>query len=163
MILGLLQKLDIIRQSDTELLLREQPLLEWLAAGVLTVIAINMALLDLSLTAGAAFLIGLYLIVQAQTRLIHFNAASDTLTVSLKGLLRNQQPVQERLANISRAYLQQDEEGATQIILVRVDGEEMGLSVHSRDAKPWKEEITIAINELLHEAHRDDADPDAVI
>lgn len=163
MIFGVLQKLNILNQTNTELVLREQPLLEWLVAGVLFIVAINLALFEFWWTTGAAILMAIYTAARAQTRLIHIDANQNTLVISLNSLLRSQEVAQELLSDISRAYLHKDENGATQIVLVRVDGEEMGLSVYSKDTKPWKEEITIAINTVLHEAHRDDSDPDAII
>lgn len=158
MIDGVLQKLVITKQTRTLLILREQPLLEWVMAGVLFIVAINAGLLfNLWITAVGALIIGIYMVAwQAQTRIITFDANANTLVVALNTPLRQQIVTQEALHDIIRAYLAKDENGATQIILVRANGDEMGLSVYSRDANPWKETITIAINAVLHEAHKDD-------
>lgn len=158
MIFGVLQKLNIIQQTQTKLVLREQPLLEWFGAGGLLLLATNLAFLNFWLTASAAVVLALFVAAQARTRIIRFDAVHNQLTINLNSLFSKQQVMSEVLNEIARAYLHQDDGGSTQIILVRADGKELGLSVYSRDAQPWKETITIAINAVLHEAHRDDND-----
>ena len=55
---------------------------------------------------------------------------------------------------LHRAYLYTGDDDGTQIILVRRDGEEFGISVYSDDPSPWKEPIVVAINGILNEAHK---------
>jgi hypothetical protein len=155
---GVLQRLSIIEQSSQRLVLRELPLMEWLFAGALFLTAINLAFFDLWITAMITVVIALAYSLQTRLRLIVFDVASGTIQVWYQYPLKQKMVNQERLDEISRAYLSQDDTGATQIVLVKTNGLEMGLSVYSQDVKNWKEVVVIAINAILHEAHRDDDD-----
>lgn len=155
---GVLQRLSIIEQSPQRLVLRELPLMEWLFAGALFLTAINLAFFDLWITAMITVVIALAYSLQTRIRLIVFDVASGTMQVWYQYPLKQKMVNQERLDEISRAYLSQDDTGATQIVLVKTNGLEMGLSVYSQDVKDWKEVVVIAINAILHEAHRDDDD-----
>jgi hypothetical protein len=108
-------------------------------------------------------LLGIFFVMQGRIRVIRFDADANTMTVEYVYLYKRIHASTKPLHEISRAYLDKADDDSTQIILVDVTGEEAGLSVYSRDIRPWKEEIVIAINTVLHEAHKDDADPEAVI
>jgi hypothetical protein len=163
MISGILQRLTIIEFTDIRLVLRELPLLEWLLAGILWIAAINFVLFGLWATAVASLLLGGYFVLQAHIRTIIFDADTNLMTVENMTLFNREIVSVKELHEISRAYLEKDDDGNTQIMLVDVVGDEMGLSVYSRDMRPWKEDIVVAINTVLHQAHKDDPDPDAVI
>jgi hypothetical protein len=163
MINGVLQRLRIVEFDDTRLILRELPLLEWAIVGVLFIVAFNLALFQLWITAIATLLIGMVFAAQARMRVVRFDADSNLMTVEYVYLYKRLPVESKFLHEISRAYLEKADDGSTQIILVDVTGEKMGLSVYSQDVRPWKDEIVVAINTVLHEAHRDDADPEAVI
>lgn len=164
MINGVLQRLTITEfRDDVYLVLREQPLLEWLVAVIVAIIALNLAIFDFRITAFAALAISLFFIIQAKIRLIRFDAAANTMTVEYVYLYRREAVSTKALHEISRAYLAKSDDGSTQIILVDVTGEEAGLSVYSRDMTAWKDDIVLAINTVLHEAHKDDPHPEAVI
>jgi hypothetical protein len=163
MISGILQRLTIIEFTDIRLVLRELPFLEWLLAGILWIAAINFVLFGLWATAVAALLLGGYFVLQAHIRTIIFDADTNLMTVENMTLFNREVVSVKELHEISRAYLEKDDDGSTQIMLVDVVGDEMGLSVYSRDMRPWKEDIVVAINTVLHQAHKDDPDPDAVI
>jgi hypothetical protein len=110
-----------------------------------------------------AIAIALLLVLQARLRLIIFTTEPNLMQVLLQSPLRSQIATEISLHEISRAYLKKDDAGGTQIVLVQTDGEEMGLSVYSKDMRDWKEEIVIAINEILHNAHKDDPNRDVMI
>lgn len=163
MINGVLQRLRIVEFTDTLLILRELPLLEWVLAGVLFILALNLAMFQFWVTAIAALILGVVFAAQTRIRLVRFDADSNLMTVDYIYLYKRIQIESKFLHEISRAYLDKADDGSTQIMLVDVTGEKMGLSVYSQDVRPWKDEIVVAINTVLHEAHRDDADPEAVI
>lgn len=156
MIDGILQRLTITEQTQSRLVLRELPLLEILVVGSLMLLAFNFAIFELLVTAIIAILLGVFFAFQAKMRRITFDADANMLIVTLQSLRRDDVVLQYELHKISRAYLSKDERGYSQIILVSVTGDEMGLSVYSRDLVAWKEPIVIAINAILHEAHKDD-------
>jgi len=163
MVFGVLQRLTIIEQSACRLTLRELPLMEWVIVAVLLIIGINLALLNLWITAAASVLVALLIIAQARVRYISFDADEDTLEIYFQSLLQHKQVSAYRLKDITRAYLKKDEREYSQIILLATNGDEMGLSVYSRDVSDWKSEIVLAINTLLHEAHRDEPDGESKV
>lgn len=157
MIIGILQKLSIIDRSDVRLVLRELPLFDWLAAFGLLLLALIMWLANFApISAVISIGMALFLVLFAKTRLIIFTTQPNLMQVILQSPLQSRIAKEISLHQISRAYLKKDEEGGTQVILVQSDGEELGLSVYSKDLRDWKEEIVIAINEILHNAHKDD-------
>lgn len=163
MINSVLQRLRIVEFSDTLLILREHPLLEWVIAVILFIVAFVLILFQFWITAIAALILGIVFAAQAGMRVVRFDADTNLMTVEYVYLYKRV-PVESKFLNeISRAYLEKADDGSTQIILVDVTGEKMGLSVYSQDVRPWKDEIVVAINTVLHEAHRDDPDPEAVI
>ena len=160
MISGVLQRLEIVRRAKGYLTLRELPLLEWLIVASLFIASINMAVFNLTLTAVGMLLVGIVIGLMSRMRYIIFDAQADQMSVVYRNLLR-QRVVQSMLTEeIVRAYLSQNDDGATQIILVTTQGE-MGLSVYSRDLRPWKEEVVIAINEFLYDTRQLQAEREA--
>lgn len=154
MLAGILQKLTIIDTTDERLLLREYPLLDWVVVAALFILAANMAILNIWITAVAGVTLGMFFWLRARTRYILFDVAEDLLLVEHHSILQQETVLRVPLEHISRAYLHKADDGSTQIILVNDVGEEMGLSVYSRDMQPWKEEIVIAVNAILHTAHK---------
>lgn len=163
MLNGILQKLNIIVYTDTRLVLREYPRMEWLAVLGLLIVAANTAIWGFWVTAAVALGIAVLLGTQAEVRTITFDVATDQMTIHLQAPLRNRLVNRIPLHHISRAYLSQAQTDHTQIVLVSVVGDEMGLSVYSRDVRPWKDDIVIAINAILHQAHKDAEEREALI
>jgi hypothetical protein len=157
------QRISIIHMSDSRLVLRELPLLDWLMAlGILLAAAI-MWIFSLTVTAVIALGISLFMVLQARMRLVIFTTEPNLMQVLFQSPLQSRKVMEVSLHQISRAYLHKDDLGGTQIILVQTDGEEMGLSAYSRDVKDWKEEIVIAINAILHNAHKDDPNREGMV
>jgi pheromone shutdown protein TraB len=163
MIQGVLQRLQILEQSEGKLVLRELPLLDWLIAGAVLMFAIAAAVGALWLTALVAFIVAMLFVLMARTRIIVFSAEDNMLRVRYQSLLRSSTVLQMGLHELSRAYLSEDDDSCTQVMLVTVMGDEWGLSVYSRDLRPWKDDIVLAINAVLHQEHKRVPDPDAVI
>ncbi len=160
--LDLFQRLTIIENRPDRLVLQEQPLIDWLVALLLVVIGANIALFfQLWLSFATALVVAIIFVVRARMRIITFDAPSDLLTVEYRSFTERRIVLEKPLHEISRAYLQKEDDGSTQIVLVDVLGGEMGLSAYTQESTPWKEPIVIAINAVLHEAHKDD--PDGVI
>lgn len=153
MIWGVLQRLTIGQQTRQRLVLRELPLLEWVIVGSLFTIGINLSIAGLTLSAVGAMVIGVILINLSRIREIVFDAEADAMVVVYQYLLRQNTVNHIELDEILRASLNQDDNGATQILLITTRGE-MGLSVYSRDLTDWKETVVFAINEFLHNARR---------
>jgi len=131
---------------------------------LIVVVGANVALFfQLWITFTAALIVAAVFAARARTRIITFDASADLLTVQFRALFEQQTVLEKPLREISRAYLRKDDDDSTQIVLVDVLGGEMGLSVHSQEMMPWKEPLVIAINAILHEAHKDDPDGDEVI
>ena len=160
---GILQKLSILQRSDERLVLRELPLLDWLMSLVILLFALIMWIAGSTITMVIAIAIALFLVLQARVRLIIFTTEPNLMQVHLQSPLKRQLVSEVSLHHISRAHLKKDDLGASQIILVQTDGEELGLSVYSKDMNEWKEEIVIAINEILHNAHRDDPNRELMV
>ena len=153
---GILQRLNIIEQTDRRLVLRERPLLDYLVGFALVVGALLVWIAGLRAIPGIALALALYFIVQGRVRLIVFDSDTGKMLIHYQTILKKEVASEINLNEIKRAYLFKGDDMATQIILVRVDAEEMGLSVYSNDINPWKDDIVIAINAILHEAHRDE-------
>lgn len=156
MFLGVLQRLSIIQQTENQLILRELPLLDWGIAILLAMTAMMLTIVQFWISAGVAAGVALFFIIQGRTRPISFDVDSNQMLIRYQTPLSSQIATDMGLHEIQRAYLYKGDDDSTQIVLLRVDGEELGLSVYSKDLHPWKDDIVIAINAILHEAHKDD-------
>lgn len=164
MFLDFFQRLTVIENQPDYLVLQEQPLLDWLIALLLLVLGANIALFfQLWLSFVTAVVVVMIFVARTRTRIITFDAPNDLLTVAYRSFTERQVVLKKPLHEISRAYLRKDADGSTQIILVDVFGDEMGLSAHTQGTTPWKEPLVIAINAVLHEAHKNNPDGDGVI
>jgi hypothetical protein len=154
-LVSIFQKIDIIEKTKQRLLLRELPRLEWIFAGIVLMLGINMAVLGLNLTAAAAIAMGVVVAIGSRVRVIVFDAVAEEMVVVYQYPLRRLVVNSLQLEDIRRAYLRVADDaeagadGATQVVLVTAQGE-MGLSVYSKDQRPWKEALVFAINEFLH-------------
>jgi hypothetical protein len=157
MIFGVLQQLRLIQQSEKHLVLREFPLFEYLIIVALLLGAGNMALFSLWATAIGAIGIALIFALLTRMRDIDFDGEADVMRIVFRYPLRSRIINEMPLEQIERAYLRHDDNDYTQIILVTTQGE-TGLSVYSRDLRPWKETLVIAINAFLHDARQRRAD-----
>lgn len=158
MLQGVIQRLQIIHQTDTKLVLRELPLLDWGIAFLLGITTIIIAIAQFWVSAGVAGGIALFFVLQGRMRLITFDADANIMQIEHHTPLRKHIINELTLESIQRAYLYKGDDDGTQIILVHVDGEELGISVYSNDVNIWKDDIVIAINAILYEAHKDDGD-----
>jgi hypothetical protein len=163
MIQTVLQRLIIIYQTDARLVLREQPIFDWVIVATLTLIAAIMFIAQFWVTGILAIGFAGYLILQTKTRLISFDTDPNLMTVILQNLLSQQITNEVSLHSISRAYLFRGEDGGLQIILTLTDGEELGLTNYFKDAALWQEEVVLAINGILHSAHKDDPNRDLMV
>jgi hypothetical protein len=153
---GVIQRLAIVQQTETRLVLRELPIFDWAIAFALVITALILSIAQFWISALIAVAVGIYFILQGRVRLIIFDVSTAKMTVQFRSPLNKQNISEIFLSEIQRAYLFKGDDAGTQIILVRVDGEEMGMSTYSNDMSPWKEDIVIAITAILHEAHKDD-------
>jgi hypothetical protein len=151
---GVLQRLTIVEASPTHLILREQPLLSWLITALLAVIALSLLIFQLYTTAILALVLAVFFLLDAHSRIITFDAAANTMTIDLVHLYKRQTVNTLDLHRISEAHLHIADDGHTQIILIDGMGDEFGLSVYSRDVRPWKAEIVAAINTLLEKSQQ---------
>lgn len=156
MLHGIIQRLQIIYQTDDKLILRELPLLDWGLAFFLAITTLILVISEFWVSAGVAGGVALFFILQGRTRIITFDADANFMRIDYQTPLQKQVINEIPLQNIQRAYLYKGDDDGTQIILVHTDGEELGISVYSRDVTIWKDDIVIAINAVLHEAHKDD-------
>jgi hypothetical protein len=159
---GVFNRQTIVEQSKAQLVIREQPLAEWLFAAVILLAAANAAIFQFRVTAGAGVIIAAAVVLRARTRYITFDMPSETLTIAFQTPLKRETVNTIELPKVKRAYLKKENSGHTQIILVDVFGQEMGLSVYSRDMMPWKEDVILAVNAFLHEFQQqqeDDEEP----
>lgn len=154
MFASVFQRLWIVRLSDDHFHLRENPVLDWLIAGGLLALGAIVAILQLWLTVAIACVLAVAMLLQARTREIIFDVPNNQLQISYRSAFQKRVVLEMGLSVIARAYLKTADDDGTQIILVNGAGEEMGLSAHSRDVRPWKDEIVIAINAILHAAHQ---------
>lgn len=157
MLHGVIQRLQIIHQTDDKLILRELPLLDWGLAFFLAITTLVLVISEFWVSAGVAGGVALFFILQGRMRLITFDADANFMRIDYQTPLRKQVINEIPLQNIQRAYLYKGEDDGTQIVLVHIDGEELGISIYSRDVTIWKDDIVIAINTILHEAHKDDS------
>lgn len=148
MIWGVFQHLRIITTTPGRLVLRELPLLEWLMAFAVMLLGFNFIIMNMTITAVGAFLVALVIVMSSRSRILIFDAAERELRILFQYPLRQRVVNQIPLAQIDRAYLSKDDNDSTQIILVTQRGD-MGLSVYSRDNRPWKEDVCRAINDFL--------------
>lgn len=160
---SVLEKLTIIEETKTRLVLRELPLLEWLIAGAIFVSAILFALFELWITAIGAVVIGVWFIARANMRLIIFDADTNLMQIRFQSLLSSSTMHEIGLHEVSRALLRKEDTGHSQILLITITGDELGLSAYSQDVNDWKAPIVIAINTILHEAHKDDGEDTGTI
>ncbi|MGJ3238674.1 MAG: hypothetical protein ACFE0Q_08215 [Anaerolineae bacterium] len=160
MIQGVIQRLKIVYETDTRLVLRELPLLDWAAAFMLVLIGLGLSLFDFWVSAVLAAGLAFYFVLQGRVRLIEFDAPTARMIVQYRTPFSQSIASDIDLYTVHRAYLFKGDDGGTQVILVRADGEELGISVYSSDPSPWKEAVVIAINALLHEVHKDDDETD---
>lgn len=156
MIQSVLQRLTIIYQTDARLVLHEQPILDWVIAASLTLTACVMFIAEFWITGLMALGFAAFFFLQAQTRVITFDTDPNLMCVRFQGWLGQRRISELSLHSISRAYLYRGEDGGAQIILTMTDGEEIGLSGYSSDAAAWHEQVVLAINGILHSAHKDD-------
>lgn len=167
MIHGVIQRLRIIRHTPSYLLMREYPLLEWLMVAAVLFGVVNTALLGLYLTAVGALVIGIVIALVSRIRVVEFDAPAGEMRVSWRYVLMQRHANTIPLDRIMRAYLMKNDDDYTQVIIVTTEGE-MGLSVHSKDLHPWKEDIVFAINEVLHtyrlmqQEEKQDSQPDVI-
>lgn len=143
-------------ESDTQLVLQEFPVVDYMAAAALTLLTLTLSIAGTWISAALAGGVALFFALQARVRVITFDLSSDSMLITANTPLSSQVLSSEDLATIQRAYLFKAEDGNSQIVLVRLDGEELGLSVYSQDSemRPWKEPIVIAINKILHAARK---------
>lgn len=153
-----MQKLTITRQSETQLVLRELPLLDYGIAFVVLITGLILLVANFWISAGIAAVIALYFIFQGKMRLICFDTDAGKILIHYQTPLKKETVSDIELSDIQRAYLFKGDDEGTQIILLRGDAEEMGISAYSSDMNPWKEDIVIAINAILHEAHKANSD-----
>ena len=157
---GVFNRQTIIEQTGGRLVLRERPLAEWLFAAVIVLAGFNAAIFQFWVTVIAALLIASFVVLRAKTRYLIFDAPSETLHIVFQTPFRRETVNAIELPKVKRAYLKKDEDGHTQIILVDVFEQEMGLSVYSRDMTPWKEDVILAINAFLHDFQQQQDDDD---
>lgn len=153
-----MQKLTITRQTETHLVLRELPLLDYGIAFVVLITSLILLVANFWISAGIAAVIALYFIFQGKMRLICFDADAGKMLIHYQTPLKKETVSDIQLSDIQRAYLFKGDDEGTQIILLRGDAEEMGISAYSNDMTPWKDDIVIAINAILHEAYKANSD-----
>lgn len=159
---GILQRLSIIEQTDSRLVLRELPLLDWGLAFLLLLITAILWISNLGISAVISLALAFFLVLQSRVRLIIFQTSPNLMQIFLQSPLQSRVVNEISLHQINRAYLHKDDSGS-QIILVQTDGSEMGLSVFSHELRDWKEPIVIAINAILHNAHKDEPNQELII
>lgn len=152
MIQSVLQKITITMQTSTRLILREQPLLEWLLVGMLCMISALLLIAGLRLTSGAAFLIALFFFLRAPTRYIIFDVEEHHFLIQHSFPLYKKTINHKPLAELVRAELYIGEDEGTQIILMDTAENQFGLSGYTQEINAEKEEIVLAINKLLGKA-----------
>ncbi|MEO1290581.1 MAG: hypothetical protein AAFV93_22795 [Chloroflexota bacterium] len=155
MIQGVIQRLSIAEQTASRLVLRELPLLDWGAGFLLVIVALMLSINSFWTSAVLALAIALYFLLAGRVRLIEFDISAGTMQIHYQTPLKRNTVNTIKLETIQRAYLYTGDDDGTQIILVRRDGEELGISVYSDDIASWKEPIVVAVNAILYEAHKD--------
>ncbi|MEM9955664.1 MAG: hypothetical protein AAF846_28950 [Chloroflexota bacterium] len=154
MIQGVVQRLSIAEQTSSRLVLCELPLLDWGAGFLLVIVALMLSINSFWTSAVLALAIALYFLLAGRVRLIEFDISAETMQIHYQTPLKRNTVNTIKLETIQRAYLYTGDDEGTQIILVRRDGEELGISVYSDDIASWKEPIVVAVNAILYEAHK---------
>ena len=154
MIQGVLQRLSIVQQTKTQLVLRELPLLDWAVAIGLVLIALILAQFGIWISVYVAFGLSIYFLVQGRIRIIRFDIENDRMVEFFQTPLRQEGGFSYELDTIQRAYVYKGDDSGTQVVLVMKNGEEVGLSVYSQDTTAWKDDIVFAINAILYEARK---------
>src|SRR5688572_20734979 len=116
MFAGILQKMSIIHMSDSRLVLRELPLLDWLVALVILLAALIMWIATFTVSAVIAIAVALFMVLQAHMRLVVFTTEPNLMQVFFQSPLQSRVINEISLHQISRAYLNKDDSGGTQII-----------------------------------------------
>lgn len=163
MMQSILQRLIIIHQTDARLVLREHPIFDWVLVASATLLTMIMFIAQFWITGILTIIFAGYFLLQAKTRLISFDTDPNLMTVILQNFFGQQVVNEVSLHNISRAYLYRGEDGGSQIILTMSDGEELGLTHYFKDVAIWQEEVVLAINSILHSAHKDDPNRDLMV
>jgi hypothetical protein len=146
---GVLERLFLVRQTDTTLVLREYPLLAWLFGGALIIGTGNLWLLGLHVTAVGALVGGVLIFALARVRVLTFDREANLFTVRLVAPLRRSTPIQRSLSDLQEVSVAEFESGHTQLVITFADGQEMGLSVFSKDIADWKTPLATAIQAML--------------
>lgn len=160
---SILQRLTIVHESDDQLVLREQPIMDWGIAAALVLTGLIMLIAAFWITGILAFAFAAFFFLQANTRTITFNTNPNIMCIRYQSLLNQNQICEVSLHSISRAYLHRGEDDGVQVVLTMTDGEEMGLSSYIKDKVTWQEDVVLAINGLLHNAHKDDPNRDLMV
>lgn len=149
MIFGVLERLFVIHDQPTRLVLREYPLLAWLFGGAFIIGSGTLAVLGSTVSALMSLVLGAAFFLWAQTRTLTFDRATGQLTVRLWAPLRQSQPLAVALTALQRAAVKPFASGHTQIVLHFQDGRVLGLSVYSSDIADWKTPLVERINAIL--------------
>ncbi len=153
--LSVLQRLMITENSTQRLVLRELPMMEWLAALVLFNIGVSLTLVAPLWSAGVATALGLVFALTSRVRYVVFDRAAENMIVFHRDLLGRRQINAVALDDIVSARLYEGDDGGTQVLLMTHDAQH-GLSLYSRGGEDWKEAAVIAINQFIK---TDDDDP----
>lgn len=148
MIMGVLQQLRIVERNRTRLILRELPLLEWIFAFALVIVAFNLLILNVSLTAVASIVAAVLVVLLSRIRFVIFDAEDKAMRIEFQYPLLRRVVNRLPLIQVERVILREDPKGPSQIIMLTQQGE-LGLSVYSRDPRPWKQELCQVINAWL--------------
>lgn len=163
MIQSVFQRMMIIHESDAQLILREQPILDWVIAAAMLLTGFIMLIAQFWITGFLSLAFAVLFYVQASTRTVIFDTDPNMMIVELQSLVGQRVLNEVSLHSISRAYLYRGEDGGVQVVLTMTDGEEMGLSSYIKHEVTWQEEIVLAINGLLHGAHKDDPNRELMV
>jgi hypothetical protein len=146
---GVLERLFVVRHDETSLVLREYPLLAWLFSGALIIGTGNFWLLGLHATAVGSLILGLLIAGLARVRVISLDKAANTFTVRLVAPLRRSTPMQRPLSDLRDVTVVEFASGHTQLVVTFQDGQEMGLSVYSKDIADWKTPLADTLQTML--------------
>ena len=163
MIQSVFQRMMIIHESDEQLILREQPILDWVIAAAMVLTGLIMLIAQFWVTAFLSLAFAGLFFTQASTRTVTFDTDPNMMTILLQSLVGQRLLNEVSLHSISRAYLYRGEDGGMQVVLTMTDGEELGLSGYFKTEVTWQEDIVLAINAILHNAHRDDPNRDLMV
>ena len=152
---GTLQQISIVENKPTRIVLREIPRLDWIVMGALFAIALVLMVFGLVISGFIAVVVGIIIGLRSHVRYIILDTETDTLSITHNAVLRTHIVFQAELDHVLRIYLETDDVGYSQIMLVH-GGEEFALSVYSLDGRAWKETIVIAINRWLQATREQD-------